>query len=130
MAPPRGPEQPSPTAGETERQLCDMLSSTAKLRVEDVQGGVAIVLSPKQGQDLATLRDEAHRMESMMRQRPGEGGGGCGLLAIGRLPSVTGSISEGQKEVRLVLHTANPAEVKDLRRAAHQEVRSLSQPRP
>jgi hypothetical protein len=128
-APPPGPEQPSPAAaaGESERQLCETLSGTAKLHVEDVKGGVAIVISPKPGQDLATLRDEAHRMQTMIRQHAGgEGAAGCGLFAIARLPNITSSVTEGQKDVRIVLHTSNPAELKDLRRATRQEVQVIS----
>jgi hypothetical protein len=126
-APPAVPEQPAPTAGESERQLCDELANSAKIRVEEIKNGVAIVLSPKGGHGLAILRDDAHRTLVMMHQHPAEGAAACGLLVVGRMPSVTSSVSEGQKEVRIVLHAKNPAELKDLRRAAREEVWRLTQ---
>ena len=113
--------------GESERQLCDTLAASAKLRVEDVQNGAAIVLTPKGGHDISSIRDEAHRADTMFHQHAGEGTEACGLFSLGRLPSVQTSVTEGKKEVRILVTTSNPAEVKDLRRVAREQVQNLSQ---
>ena len=63
-----GSSRRPPAAGESERQLCDALAGDAKLHVEDVQHGVAIVAVPRKGHDLSAIRDDAHRMESAMRR--------------------------------------------------------------
>jgi hypothetical protein len=131
-AAPRGAEQPSITTGggESERQLCDKLVTVAKIHVEDVQKGVAIVIVPKPGQDLSMVRDDARRVESMIHQHaspetappPAEA---CGLFIVARLPSVTSTLTEGAKSVRILMTTTNPAELKDLRRSARDQVHNL-----
>jgi hypothetical protein len=130
--PPRGAEQPSasPAATENERQLCNALASGAKLHVEDVQNGAAIVAIPRAGHDVSTIRDDAHRIESTLKQRgAGESaptaGDACGLFAIGRLSGVTTTVNEGRGSVRIVMTTSNPAEVRDVRRIAREQVTSL-----
>jgi hypothetical protein len=109
-----------------------MLSTSAKLKVEDVQNGVAIVMTPKHGHELGALRDEAHRMDTMVHQQPQGGAAGhetCGLLSIGRLPGVSTSVTEGRKDVRVLMTTPNHAEVKDLRRIAREQVNNLGKNR-
>lgn len=125
---PPGPPAPAPAAGETERQLCDTLSSEANLRTEDTPNGVAIVMTPKKGHDLSTLREQVHRADTMMMKRGGEATGpdACGLFSIARLPSVSTSVNEGKKDVRIMMTTANPAEVRDLRRIAKEQVNELT----
>src|SRR5262249_14000549 len=131
---PPGTEAPTPsapTAGESERQLCDALASGAKLHVEDVQNGVAIVAVPRTGHDLSSVRDDARRVEDMMKKHTVASAPGpdtCGLFAISRLPSVNTTLSEGASSVRIVLTTSNAAEVKDLRRIARDQVGSMTKP--
>ena len=129
MGAPHGTEQPSAAGGnENERQLCDALAGDAKLHVEDVQHGVAIVAVPRTGHDLSTLRDDSHRIESTIRQHGPETGPGpeaCGLFAIARLPSVDVSVAEGTNSMRILMTTSNSAEVKDLRRLAREQVSSM-----
>lgn len=130
-APSMPPEQPGAAAGgENERQMCDSLADVAVLHVEDVQNGAAIVVVPKKGHDLASVHDDAQRVESTMRQRASTAsaptvGMSCGLFSIVKLPGVTTTLTQGARSVRIVLTTANPAEVKDLRRTTREQVGSL-----
>ena len=128
-AAPRPTEQPSTMgAGESERQLCDALAGDAKLHVEDVQQGVAIVAVPRTGHDLSTVRDDSHRIESVMHQHgpaTGPGPEACGLFVIARLPDVNVAVGEGSNSMRIVMTTSNGAEVKDLRRIAREQVGAM-----
>jgi hypothetical protein len=151
-APPPPPEMGAPTqpstppeppmgatgaagGGENERQMCDALAGAAVLHVEDVQNGAAIVMAPKTGHDLASVRDEARRIETTMRQRgtvetaPAPGTS-CGLFSVAQLPGVSAQLIEGAKRVRIVLTTPNPAEVKDVRRLTRDQVMSLGKAHP
>jgi hypothetical protein len=123
------PPSQAGTTGDSEHMLCNTLATEAKLRVEDVQNGVAIVFTPKAGHDLSAVRDDAHQIETSIHQ-PGTSGGqssqSCGLLSVGRLPSVTTTITEGMSTVRLVMTTSNPSEIKDLRRNARDQVSEIS----
>lgn len=120
-----------PQAGATnERALCDALASGARLQVEDVQNGVAIVATPKQGGSLSSVRDDAKRLESAIHMGAGTHGGAqagetCGIAELGRLPNVSTQVIEGQSSVRIVMTTANSGEVSDLRRMARTEISSL-----
>ena len=136
-APPSTPtEQPSVAIGtENDRQMCDALAGAAILHVEDVQNGAAIVIAPKPGHDLASVRDEARRVETTMRQRVGTEATpapatSCGLFSITQLPGVTPQLIEGAKRVRIVVTTPNPAEVKDLRRITRDQISHLSKAHP
>ncbi len=136
--PPSTPQEPPAGAtggGENERQMCDELAGAAALHVEDVQNGVAIVMTPKAGHDLASVRDDARRVETTMRQRGGvetapAPGTSCGLFSVTQMPGVTAQLVEGAKRVRIVLTTPNPAEVKDLRRVTRDQVQSLGKAHP
>jgi hypothetical protein len=114
--------------GETEHMLCDALANDAKLRVEDVKNGAVIVAVPRTGHDISAIRDDAHRLETSMHQRTHETGisaESCGLFSISRLPGVNVSVIEGKNAMRILFTTANPAEVKDLRRIAREQVSSM-----
>jgi len=129
MEPPSA--MPAP-AKENERKLCDDLAASAMLHVEDVKNGVTIVAIPKAAASLASVRDDAQRVESTMRQHAAgaaastPGSEACGLFAVARLPDVTTTLTEGTKSVRILVTTTNPAEVKDLRRLAREQVQDLT----
>jgi hypothetical protein len=124
--PPAG--EPTATAGGNEREMCDSLATAAKLHVEDVQHGVAIVMVPRQGTTLSNLSDDAHKVQQSIQQhaQPQAGGEPCGIFALGRLPSVNTSVSEGKTSVRIVMTTTNPSEVRDLRRMTREQVGMLT----
>lgn len=110
----------------SEKIACDALANNAKLRVEDVQGGVSIVATPKTGQDLATVRDDARRLESAIHGAHGAQQETCGIAELARLPSVTAQVVETGNQVRINMTTTNAGEVRDLRRIARDEVQSLT----
>lgn len=117
----------------SEKQLCEALAQGARMRVEDVMGGVAIVLTPRGGTQLASIRDHARKLEGWIQTGAAEGAAGgprsgetCGIAELGRLPSVTTSLSEAANSVRIRMTTANPTEVRDLRRMARDEVNALT----
>jgi hypothetical protein len=133
-------EQPTP-GGETgaptgmnERALCDALATSARLRIDDVQNGVVIVATPKAGNDLATVREQARRLENSIRTGGGEAGAqhgmrageSCGIAELGRLPSVSTQLTETGNSVRIMMTTNNAAEVRDLRRIARDELNALT----
>ncbi|APR85515.1 Hypothetical protein A7982_10864 [Minicystis rosea] len=135
-------EQPTEgaPAAMNERALCDALATGARLRVEDVQNGVAIVAQPKAGTNLSTVREDARRLENAIHANaptegapttPGavehatRGGETCGLADLARLPSVTTHLTEGGNSVRLMMTTSNPNEVRDLRRITRDELNAL-----
>lgn len=136
--PPTPSEQPGTTTGVNERALCESLASEGRMRVEDAQNGVAIVITPKAGNQLSTIRDDARRLESSIRsgvggegvvgapQRSVRSGEACGLAELGRLPSVSTQLVESGNSVRIVMTTNNANEVRDLRRIARDEVNALS----
>jgi len=125
-----------PRAGTGDAALCDGLASAAKLHVEDVQNGLAIVAVPKAGTSLAAVRDDARRLESSIHAAGGEAHGAqpsaesCGLLQMGRLPGVTTVITEGPSSVRIQMTTSNPSEVKGLRKMGRDEITTLGKKQP
>jgi hypothetical protein len=124
-APPSGTAAPS---GASERQLCETLSGHAKLHVEDVPNGVAIVATPKGGQELSTVRGDAHHISSALHERAHEQppiGEACGLFSIGRLPEVNTAVTDTANSVRILMTTPNASEVKDLRRIAREQVGAM-----
>lgn len=121
--------EPTATAGGNEREMCESIATAAKLHVEDVQNGVAIVMLPRQGTTLSNLRDDAKKLEQTIQEhsQPQAGGEPCGIFALGRLPSVKTSMTEGKSTVRLVMTTTNASEIRDLRRMAREQVGALMQ---
>jgi len=128
------PEQPgmgpgATAGGQSERQMCDTLNTAAKIHVEDVKNGVAIVLAPKAGHNIGSVRDQAQQLQGAMHRAPTEGQAGgemCGIVSLGRLPGVNTQVTEGQNTVRIMMTTPNPPEVRDLRRSAREQVNNMT----
>jgi hypothetical protein len=106
--------------------MCITLAKEAKLKVEDVRNGVAIVMTPKAGKELSIVRDDARKLELAIHQAGSPQGETCGLFGLGRLPSVTTSLTEGMNTVRILMTTSNPGEVKELRHQAREQVDEMS----
>jgi hypothetical protein len=127
--PPGAPGGMEQAAGDNEKQLCDALATSANVHAEDAQNGATIVAIPKRGHDIATVRDDARRLQtSLSRRAPSEGipsGETCGLYSAARLPGVDVSISEGTGDVRIMMTTTNPAEVRDVRRIARDQANAM-----
>ena len=119
-------EQQQGESATSEKVACDALANSAKMRVEDVQGGVSIVVTPKAGQEFSTVRDDARRLENTFHgAHSAQQGDTCGIAELARLPSVTAQVIEGNNNMRIQLTTTDDKEVKDLRRIARDEVNNL-----
>jgi hypothetical protein len=122
--------EPAPGATANERELCNTLAGHAHLKVEDVQNGVVIVMTPRGGADTSIVKDDARRIENGIHAGPGGAAGeSCGLFTLGRLPSAHVQIVDRPGGAGLMITTTNPAEVKDLRREARDDVSNLGKPR-
>jgi hypothetical protein len=119
------------TSTPNERALCDSLSQDANMRVEDIQGGVAIVLTPRSGKDLDAVRNDARGIERSLspgtagssgRTQP-TGEGRCDLMEIGRQGATT-SVIEGPSEVRILMTSPDATASKNLRKQVRDYVRS------
>src|SRR5262249_46141878 len=133
--PPTGAEMPAgqaPTgaAPMTERDMCDLLTHDATVRVEDIQGGVAVVLVPKPGIDLPRVRAAARRAERALTPggnlpatpgaaRPGRPAEAdrCALFDIGR-GGARAVVSEGPNAIRILFTSADQPLIKAMRKQA------------
>ena len=126
MVPPTGE-----AAGVNERELCDTLTRDSRATVEDVQGGVALVLRPQQGGDMDTVREHARKMESAMTSAGQQQGGPtgaetCPLFDLARQGAKT-SMSDTPRGVRLMITTQDPTQVKALRKQVRDFVKPAAQ---
>jgi hypothetical protein len=113
----------------SERGVCAALSQDAILRIEDVQGGVAIVMTPRAGADLDAVRLDAHAVEkaaSPAAAQKGEQPSGerCELLEIGRQAGTT-SMVEGPGEIRILMTSPDAATTRTVRQRAHDYVKGM-----
>lgn len=103
--------------------LCSSLTSEANIRVDNVQNGVALILTPKAGWTMDSLRDKAQEVEHAMTTASTPGlttEGECRLFKMAAEPGVTTQLTEGGKSIKIVVTTSgDPAAVKSLRKDAH-----------
>src|SRR5262249_38790577 len=120
------PESTAPApSGMSERDLCDALTRDTIMRVEDVNGGVAIVLMPKAGIDLTAVRDDAHRVERAMTPEASPGGAQpppgsadrCALFDLSR-EGGRAVVSEGPNSIRIIFTAVDQPTIKSMRRHA------------
>jgi hypothetical protein len=110
----------------SERDLCDALTREARVHVEDVQGGVAIVAKPRAGNAISSVRDRAQQIERRAGQSPGSSiGASCELFAIGRT-GATISIAEAPDSVRLLITTSEPGQVQIIRKQVREFVNTTA----
>src|SRR5262249_50418680 len=77
--------EPAPVVSEVE--LCEALSRDAKMSMTDIQGGEAIVLMPRGGASLDTVKGAATQLEqavATVNPHLGASGEPCALFDIGR----------------------------------------------
>ena len=68
--------------------MCNTLSNAAHLKVDDVQNGVTITMTPKGDTDLPTLRDDARRIQGALHVGPGrEATGAEAMRALSARPA-------------------------------------------
>lgn len=109
---------PAPTRLTREAALCSALAQQATLRVEDIQGGASLVLTPRTGADMQAVRDAARAFEEqMVRTRPRGDGSPCALFELGHA-GARAAVSEGPETMRIFITTSDPAQVETIRRQA------------
>lgn len=110
-------------AGINEREACEVLTSDATLHMENIEGGVAIVARPRRGVDLSKLRQDMHKVEHGIEQgAPVTAAAQCDLFALGRNGVV--AVAETPDSIRLLVTTSDAARMAQIRRQAHEFVRS------
>ena len=119
-----------PTAPQiNEREMCDTLGSDATLVVQDIQGGAAIVISPKAGKDLDSVRSDASHLEQAIStvnpHAAAAGADMCALFDLGRQGAHI-AIVEGPKSVKMNIVAADPSTVKAVRSQVRDFVKSQS----
>lgn len=109
---------PVPTRLTREAALCGALAQQATLRVEDIQGGASLVLTPRTEADMQAVRDAARAFEQQMGSvRPRGDGSPCALFELGHA-GARAAVSEGPDTMRIFITTSDPAQVETIRRQA------------
>lgn len=102
-------------------ELCSSLTEQANVRVDNVQNGVALIITPKAGQTLDTIRDKTTEVERAMSSasngQPSEGE--CTLFTMAKEPGTTTELSEGSQSIKITVTNQDPNTVKSLRKDAH-----------
>lgn len=109
----------------SERQLCTGLAQNANMRVEEVENGVAIVMTPKQGVDPSTLRQHGVHASYMIsppgnqppQARPQSSAERCSLFDLSSYTARSGVVEQGN-EVRIILLGQSAGDVQTLRSQA------------
>jgi hypothetical protein len=110
-----------------EREACDLLTSEAMLRMEPIEGGVAIVAKPRRSIDMSTVRSRVQMIHrGIERSSGGSPTTQCDLFALGR--NGTASVIETPDSIRLLVTTTDAARVPQLRRQANEFMRSKGAP--
>ncbi len=109
----------------SERQLCTGLARNASMRVEEVESGVAIIMTPKQGIDPSALRQHGLHASYMItppvnqppQARPQSAAERCSLFDLSTYTSRSGVVEQGN-EVRIILIGQSAGDVQTLRSQA------------
>jgi hypothetical protein len=124
------------TVARSERELCDALTQGAKLRSEDIQGGVALIATPRGAADLAEVTARVRSIEHALApaadrtSEPGATPGSptagerCPLFTFGRMAGRREVIEEAAT-VRILFKSDDPVTVAALRRDARAYLGSL-----
>ncbi|TKC99354.1 hypothetical protein [Polyangium fumosum] len=118
----------------SEQEMCSSLVQHSNLRVEDIEGGVAIIASPKAGVDLSTLRGDAIHIAYTMSPpsgeqhaaRPTSAAERCALFDLGQMAGRSGLIEQGN-EIRILLLAQDASGVPNLRNQTRAFVRQWGQ---
>jgi len=113
-----------------EQEMCSSLMGHSNLRVEDIEGGVAIIATPKAGVDLSTLRGDALHIAYTMSPpageqrsaRPTSAAERCPLFDLGQMAGRSGVIEQGN-EIRILLLAQDTTGVPTLRSQTRSFVR-------
>ncbi|MDI3291801.1 hypothetical protein [Polyangium sp. 15x6] len=118
----------------SEQAMCSSFVQHSNLRVEDIEGGVAIIATPKSGVDLSTLRGDALHIAYTMSPpageqraaRPTSASERCALFDLGQTAGRSGVIEQGN-EIRILLLAQDTSGVPTLRNQARGFVRQWGQ---
>lgn len=118
----------------SEQQMCSSLVQHSNLRVEDIEGGVAIIATPKSGVDLSTLRGDALHIAYTMSPpageqraaRPTSASERCALFDLGQTAGRSGVVEQGN-EIRILLLAQDTSGVPALRSQTRNFVRQWGQ---
>ncbi|MDC0740233.1 hypothetical protein [Polyangium mundeleinium] len=118
----------------SEQEMCSSFVQHSNLRVEDIEGGVAIIASPKAGVDLSTLRGDAIHIAYTMSPpageqhaaRPTSAAERCALFDLGQMAGRSGLIEQGN-EIRILLLAQDASGVPNLRNQTRAFVRQWGQ---
>ncbi|MRG93964.1 hypothetical protein [Polyangium spumosum] len=118
----------------SEQEMCSSLVQHSNLRVEDIEGGVAIIATPKSGVDLSTLRGDALHIAYTMSPpageqraaRPTSAAERCPLFDLGQMAGRSGVIEQGN-EIRILMLAQDTAGVPTLRNQTRDFVRRWGQ---
>ncbi|MDI1484789.1 hypothetical protein [Polyangium sp. y55x31] len=118
----------------SEQEMCSSLVQHSNLRVEDIEGGVAIIATPKSGVDLSTLRGDALHIAYTMSPpageqraaRPTSASERCALFDLGQTAGRSGIVEQGN-EIRILLLAQDTSGVPTLRSQTRNFVRQWGQ---
>jgi len=132
------PSQPGTVSGQVapmnEHSMCSSFAQHSKMRVEDIEGGVAIIAVPKEGEELATLRGFALSIAYTMSPptgqpphvRPTSTSERCELFDLSGLATRSGVVEQGN-EIRILLLARDTSDVAALRNQARDFVKRWTQ---
>ncbi len=118
----------------SEQEMCSSLTQHSNLRVEDIEGGVAIIATPKSGVDLSTLRGDALHIAYTMsppageqqKTRPTSSAERCPLFDLGQMAGRSGVVEQGN-EIRILMLSEDTSGVPTLRSQARSFVQQWGQ---
>ncbi|MDI1451945.1 hypothetical protein [Polyangium sp. 6x1] len=118
----------------SEQEMCSSFVQHSNLRVEDAEGGVVIIATPKSGVDLSTLRGDALHIAYTMSPpageqraaRPTSAAERCALFDLGQTAGRSGVVEQGN-EIRIILLAQDTTGVPTLRSQARNFVRQWGQ---
>jgi len=113
------------TGGMGEREVCSSLADHGDLRVDNVEGGVAIIATPKSGVEQSKIREDALHLTYMLtpppdkqaHQRPTSASDRCQLFDLGTIAGRSSVVEQGN-EVRIIILARDAADVATLRSEA------------
>lgn len=116
-----------------ERQICDEISENAVLSVDNIPGGVQILMTPKPGADTASLQQLARQIDRHMSEQAQEeqqangAASRCPLFDLSRIGGSRGRVVEAADGVRILFTSEDTAGVSTLRDRARSFVQSTDQ---
>lgn len=118
----------------SEQELCTQLLQGSALRVENIDRGARIVVTPKNKSDLATVRESVTRIEAKFHPTAhatprGDEASRCALFDVVET-GARATIQEGPNQVSLLLVAADNDDVAELRRQVRAFSGSAGKARP